>query len=300
MKATTFIPTALLLLLGVASPAGAGSQKPATFCRFVPERSDDFAWENDLIAFRAYGPALREGTENSGIDCWLKCVEYPIIDTWYGQMKTKSYHKDWGEGNDPYHVGSSAGCGGTGIWLNGKREPLETYTKQEVVSCRPEKSVFKLTYEKEIGGAVYGEEKTVTIELGQRLFHASCRFTKDGTPAANLPVCIGITTHDGKAVAIGDAAKGWMACWESIESFGVGTGVVVDPSKIQAYRLVESPTKDVSHSLFIGQTDAQGRIEYYAGYGWEKAGAIKTSADWNAYLEGFRQRLINKDEEHGR
>ena len=25
--------------------------------RFVPERRDDFAWENDRIAFRVYGPA---------------------------------------------------------------------------------------------------------------------------------------------------------------------------------------------------------------------------------------------------
>ena len=31
----------------------------ATYARFVPEREDDFAWENDLVAFRAYGPAMR-------------------------------------------------------------------------------------------------------------------------------------------------------------------------------------------------------------------------------------------------
>ena len=27
-----------------------------TFSRFVPERIDDYAWENDLVAFRTYGP----------------------------------------------------------------------------------------------------------------------------------------------------------------------------------------------------------------------------------------------------
>lgn len=26
-------------------------------CRFVPERMDDFAFENDKVAFRIYGPA---------------------------------------------------------------------------------------------------------------------------------------------------------------------------------------------------------------------------------------------------
>jgi Domain of unknown function (DUF4861) len=29
-----------------------------TFGRYVPERKDDFAWENDKIAFRMYGKAL--------------------------------------------------------------------------------------------------------------------------------------------------------------------------------------------------------------------------------------------------
>ena len=29
--------------------------------RYVPERLDDYAWENDRIAFRAYGPALERG-----------------------------------------------------------------------------------------------------------------------------------------------------------------------------------------------------------------------------------------------
>ena len=32
--------------------------KAKTFGRFVPERKDDFAWENDFAAYRMYGPAL--------------------------------------------------------------------------------------------------------------------------------------------------------------------------------------------------------------------------------------------------
>jgi rhamnogalacturonyl hydrolase YesR len=92
---------------------------PSTWCRIVPERLDDFAWENDLVAFRTYGPAARAagGPEDSGIDCWLKRVTYPIVEKWYaGHLKGKSYHKDDGEGYDPYHVGRSRGCGGLAIW----------------------------------------------------------------------------------------------------------------------------------------------------------------------------------------
>ena len=62
----------LITLLATISLATAGAVEPKTFCRFVPERSDDFAWENDKIAFRAYGPALSASAENSGIDCLPK------------------------------------------------------------------------------------------------------------------------------------------------------------------------------------------------------------------------------------
>ena len=31
-----------------------------TYGRFITERKDDFAWENDRVAFRVYGPALIE------------------------------------------------------------------------------------------------------------------------------------------------------------------------------------------------------------------------------------------------
>src|SRR5438067_892716 len=58
------------------------------FARYVPERFDDFAWENDRIGHRIYGPGLEAPTSgkeqmmSSGIDVWCKCVRYPIIDRW--------------------------------------------------------------------------------------------------------------------------------------------------------------------------------------------------------------------------
>ena len=73
----------LVAVMGVFCAEAAPAAR--TFARYVPERIDDFAWENDKIAFRAYGPKARKGAENSGIDCWLKRVEYPIIDKWYGK-----------------------------------------------------------------------------------------------------------------------------------------------------------------------------------------------------------------------
>jgi hypothetical protein len=276
----TFEPYPLKPLV---SKDGDGNAK--TYARFVPERKDDFAWENDLIAFRAYGPALRESPENSGIDAWLKRVDYPIINKWYREAEEgKSYHEDHGEGLDNYHVGSSAGCGGTGIWLNGEREPLETFTEYEVIEVSPNRSRFKLIYEQQIDGVVYGEEKTITIESGKRLFQVESVFLKDRQPAANLPICVGLTTHDGKAEAFFNRYEGWIATWELLGESELGTGARMDPAHLNSIVMVDRKTKDQSHIFLITNTDSEGRISYEAGYGWKKAGTITTRETWSIYL----------------
>jgi hypothetical protein len=278
----------LLVGLGLIGGVCQAESKAQTYCRFVPERKDDFAWENDKIAFRTYGPALRSGAEDSGIDCWLKRVDYPIIDKWYKDGAAgKSYHVDHGEGNDPYHVGSSRGCGGIGLWIDQKLVISDTFTAWKIIQCEPAKSVFVLTYEYKVGADTYKEEKQITIKLGDRLFKAESTFWKNGELAVGLPVAIGITTHKGKTKASKDVSKGWMACWETIEDFGLGTGVVMDPSRITAFLLTELPENEESHALFITRTDAKGQVTHFAGYGWAKAGEIKTSEDWNRYLENF-------------
>lgn len=101
----------MLLALLLTATVVSGSPEGQAYCRFVPERLDDFTWENDRIAFRMYGPemwtipAKRCG---SGVDVWVKKVRYPIINKWY---KRKSYHRDEGEGADIYKVGKTLGCG---------------------------------------------------------------------------------------------------------------------------------------------------------------------------------------------
>ena len=85
-----------------------------TYGRFITERKDDFAWENDRVAFRIYGPALIEtdGPSN-GIDLWYKRTSNMIIDKWYKDdiAGVRSYHEDHGEGLDDYKVGRTLGAG---------------------------------------------------------------------------------------------------------------------------------------------------------------------------------------------
>ncbi len=261
--------------------------KAKTFARFVPERADDFAWENDVIAFRAFGPALRTGTENSGIDCWLKRVNYPIIDKWYklALEDNVSYHEDNGEGLDNYHVGDSAGCGGTAIWKNNTRHPLETFTDWKILSQSDAKTEFVLTYENTIDGKAYKETKHVSVELGQRVYSVVSTFYINNQPAKNIQVAVGVATHDGLAAPTWDKNEGWLAAWEVKDGYGLGTGVVVDVSRLIDVQIIDEPDKkDKSHALLIVSTDKKGQVRYSAGYGWEKAGVITSAKQWQQYL----------------
>jgi hypothetical protein len=265
-------------LANAADGAPPPAPAPSTWARLVPERLDDFAWENDLIAFRTYGP------ENSGIDCWLKRVSYPIIDKWYADNRAgKSYHKDHGEGNDPYHVGRSRGCGGLAIWHDSQMVLSGPFLSSSVIKRETSESVFELTYDYKLGERVIREVKRISIALGSQLMHLESRFTEDGKPA-DLEIAIGVTTHNGKAAVTLNQAEGWMACWEVIEGHGLGTGVVIAPEKILRMEEVKSDKPDQSHAQLITRTDADGVVRYRAGYGWQKAGVITTPELWQAYL----------------
>lgn len=257
---------------------------PRTYGRFVPERSDDFAWENDKAAFRAYGPDLRSGAENGGFDCWLKRVSYPIIDKWY---KLDSYHTDHGEGYDPYHVGESLGCGSIGLWASNSLITTETFVSAKIVQSELQETIFELNYLWSYGGHDYKLKKRISITMGDRLFNCVATFWQDGVLATELPVAIGLTTHDGSATADHDLAGGWMSCWETIDELGLGTGVIMDPGSIVDYQDIASATADQSHALLIANTDENGQVSWWSGYGWEGAGEITNSVQWNSYLSGF-------------
>lgn len=64
-----------------------------TYCRYIPERDDDFAWENDRVIFRAYGQALeKKPAENAyGTDVWVKRTNRLVLNERY---KRGDYHRD--------------------------------------------------------------------------------------------------------------------------------------------------------------------------------------------------------------
>ncbi|MEO8353903.1 MAG: DUF4861 family protein, partial [Chthoniobacteraceae bacterium] len=122
------------------------------------------------------------------------------------------------------------------------------------------------------------------------MFHSESTFTKNGQPAADLEVAIGITTHGGRADTTMNSHEGWMSCWEKFGDSDLGTGVFVDPWRIREMR-VATPRDDENHALILAKTDEGGRIDHFAGFAWTKAGKIESRDQWHSYLADLALRL---------
>jgi hypothetical protein len=267
-----------------------------THSRLVPERIDDYAWENDLVAFRTYGPEAQRlvdenqkgGTLSSGLDCWLKRVDYPVIDKWYKKyVDGGSYHKDDGEGYDPYHVGASRGCGGIGVWKNDSLYVSKNFVSHRKIAEGPLRNIFELTYAPwQADGSVIKETKRITIDLGDQLYKIEELFSADN----EIPnITIGITLHDVKGKVAANPQQGIFSYWELIDDSELGTAVVINPSNVITHSDYRTKKKDLSQIHIIARP--KSGLTYYTGYAWKKAGSIKTSEEWVNYLESFSKRI---------
>lgn len=189
-----FLIVALLLCLTACQKEAV---QPKVFGRFVPERKDDFAWENEYAAFRMYGPALRPENPSNGVDLWLKASPELIVDSFYYREHVLGlpYHINYGKGLDCYKVGHTCGAGGLVVlaedqtWIGGP------YDRWEILEQTPERLVFRLEYDSLlVAGHVLQETITITAEAGEPLNRADVVLTGDYT--GELLVGGGIYMHD--------------------------------------------------------------------------------------------------------
>ena len=294
------IPALLLAGCGQDQPASeeevvveeqeVNEQTVMAYGRFVPEREDDFTWENDKVAFRVYGPNSSGVGSVSGVDAWFKKVAYPIIDKWYAEhLQGKSYHVDHGEGHDIYHVGPGRGVGGTAIWVDGAAYPAAMFKSYEVLRSGGDGVEFTLQYEWDTPLGAVAESKTISLALGSQLYRVGSVFTLDGEPAS-LPIVIGLATHDEAAAVFGNEATGRISTWEIMEGIGVGTGVLMAPERIQEILHAPSEEKDASHVWLLTASDENGALRFSAGFAWQAAGEITSIDQWNDYLDSAASR----------
>lgn len=264
------------------------------FSRFVPERTDDYTWENDKVAFRVYGPKaqmLKEtgqkgGTLSSGVDAWLKRVEYPIINKWYKETlidKTGSYHKDTGEGLDNFHVGVSRGAGGIAVKDKSSLYYSKNYVKWRTITTGPLRTSFYLEYENWTSGSKsISESKIITLDLGNNLskFETNMSGTEE--------IYAGLTLHEKDGVV--SSGNGWVTYWQPHADSELGTAIVADSKTFVGSEKHDVEEKDLSNA-YAELKVSNNQVTYYAGFAWKKSKQYPTKESWTAYLDRFSKEI---------
>jgi hypothetical protein len=273
------------------------TKEPIIYCysRFVPERTDDYAWENNKVAFRTYGPVAQKMTEDkvkggtltSGIDGWLKRVEYPIINKWYEKYTNGSgtYHKDTGEGLDNFHVGDSRGIGGVAVRVDSIYYVSKNFITWKTITTGPIRTSFILTYaDWDAAGNKITEVKHISLDYGN--FLSKFEVSVIGTRTLST----GITLHENDGTTEANLKEGWIDYWQPLEDSELGTGIVFPKNTGVKFEKYLNPKKDLCN-LYVTLKVKHDKVVYYGGFGWKKQGEFTTKESWEKYLGHFATKI---------
>ena len=262
---------------------------PMVYGRFVPERKDDFAWENNRVAFRVYGPALEAtGEISNGMDFWVKRTDSPVIDKWYKNdlAGVASYHEDHGEGLDMYKVGRTLGLGMTAPYVNDTLCLGRNFTEYKILDEGPLRFSFQLSYKPyEAGGKTITETRVISLDAYSHLNRIQNIFVTDST-VSEMQVATGIViAQDEDEEFFMDTKNGIMAYKVPEDSINgtIYTGVI-NPLGFSSIKVSQG------HLLGINSYKPGTGYVYYAGGGWSKFG-FDSFKDWITYLKLYKNRL---------
>lgn len=295
--------------------------------RYYPERVDDVAWENDLVAFRTYGPALQANNERAfGYDIWTKYnTTEPVVEARYAgelnpETKAKiaelrktdpeaakqlyqsvSYHVDHGNGLDCYKVGPTLGGGAAALMSGDTIFYPYCYKTQEILDNGPLRFTVKLTYNPLTvkGDSNVIESRLISLDAGQYMNKTVVSYSN---LKAAMPVATGIVLHEPDGEVVADAANGYITYVDPTDNAANGNGKIfvgaAFPASVNDAKVVLFSEKEKKeerggadgHVLAISEYTPGSDYTYYWGSAWSKA-AIKDAAAWNAYVAQFAQQL---------
>jgi hypothetical protein len=258
--------------------------KAKVYGRQVSERFDDFAWENDKVAFRMYGEALEtQKGMAKGIDFWAKRTQNLIINKWY---KSGDYHNDNGEGVDAYHVGMTLGAGNAEPFFNNEIIYPINYNEYKILDQGPIRFSFQLMYKPfMVNGENVIETKTISLDAGSQLN----KIVNQYKSVKDLTIAIGITKHKDNGIKKVDKDNRILAYWDkadgTLDNGMMGVGVIYPLNNIKEFK----ETKE--HLLMLAPLNSKNEITYYQGGSWNKSGNFPSEQDWFNYLVNYRESL---------
>ena len=283
-----------------------------TLARYVPERDDDFAWESDRIAHRAYGLKLikAEGTISSGPDVWIKTYRNLMVNEMYA---SGHYHMDNGDEMDDFRVGNSRGCGGIGIWDGTKLHVSSNYDHWKLITTGPIRSEFELTYDAwDAGnGRMVSEVKRYSIDAGSYFTKAQSTLTSDDK--SPLTVAVGLAERacptNREEFITHDQDEGWLAYWQPEDQPKgiIGDAIILAKGTVQEFTndnpnlpdeklhaMVPQPTHEgyppIRNMLAVSQAEAGKPFAYYFGACWNRSGDFTNHIQWEDYVKRFAER----------
>jgi len=304
MKKIIYFLILSVCLVGCSQKA---EQQAKVYGRYVPERKDDFAWENEYAAFRMYGPALAPENPSNGVDLWLKASPELVVDSFYYREHVLGlpYHINYGKGLDCYKVGHTAGCGGL-VVVSEPEHKLNIggpYSSWEVLEQTPEKFVFRLHYDSlSIDETQVEADVTITAEAGNLLNKAEVVLHTDAK--IRLPkmyVGGGIFLHENDGQAWSNKEVGAIAYAENALSDKNAAQMNLDynGSTSQGTSYIAVVTPGATFFDILGENDFTyvsareyemgDTLTYYFGACWSEWSdgekAFATDEDWFAAVE---------------
>ena len=260
---------------------------PKVYGRLVPERKDDFTWENDRVAFRVYGPALQAtGEVSSGIDVWSKRTDKLVIDKWYADELAgkKTYHTDGGEGLDMYKVGPTLGAGAAAPYLEDKLWFSKNFVKHQVLENGPLRMTVKLEYAPFMAGNTeVTETRIISLDAGNQLNKITLNYSFKGT---SLPVAAGIVMRNSseEKTDVSPSKSYFLHAEPEDKANGIIYTAVVG---VKPFTQID--TKN-GHIFGVQNVKSAEKYVYYQGAGWSKWG-FATFDDWKKYVADFSLKI---------
>jgi hypothetical protein len=271
-----------------ANAKNQAKQKYGAVANYIPQRKDDFAWENDKVAFRMYGQELqRTELTSSGIDVWVKKVAKPVMIDLYAKGHNY-FHADNPLAIDFYNIGPALGCGGLGIWVDGKLYRSENYYEWKIIANGPIRAIFELSYKPwQFGDKKVGEVKRISLDAGSNFNHIESRFDAD---VKNAALAVGIVKCERGGKATYAKNKDRLVYWENPHpKFGIiGCGVILPKGAARG-----EAAEDEKNNLLLAKPNGKGSISYYAGAGWSKSAQFDSEEKWIAFVEKTARLIEN-------
>lgn len=284
-------------------------------------RLDDFTWENDLTAYRAYGPALqRTGEKSYGFDVWLKSVSKLVVADRYKRVfeanqeektlrqqgltaqadsvkRENSLHLDHGNGLDCYNVGPSLGCGTPALMLGDSIIMPYCYQRYRILDNGPLRFEAEFVYQPMTinGQKNVVEHRLVSLDKGSYFNRITVWYEHLAKPSK---FCSGFVIHsdDTTSLRLGNNFVQYADPTDSPvrHNFQIYVAVLFPYNAVNTRLLPDANPNAGIAGHAIGEMTIQPnqKITYYFGAGWTESG-VRNQQMWQSEIDSYMSALAS-------